>query len=196
MSTHLHLKFLAGPDDEVSILIVEEFIESGGSRMNIAPASHANLAAAAQVGTTLTQSTVVKSSTVQSAEISISTAEGDTVTLAANVRLDGTFASYEQLSRGAGSATLGQAEAQNVDFSRQFSISVTGNLSHRELQDIRRALHYIDKAAKELLAGDANGAQKKLEDLGKLKTLSSIGADIRMQNNVSVESRASLSSSA
>ena len=149
--------------------------------MNVTPACHSNNVAA------VAQSTVVKSSSVQSADIAISTAEGDTVTVSSGTRLDATFSSYEQLARTTNSAMLTQADALSLTAGRQFSISVEGNLNHREIQDIRRALHYIDKAAKELLSGDVDGAQQKLQNLDKQKTLSSIGADLQTQNSLSVE---------
>ena len=149
--------------------------------MNVRPACYSDNVVS------VAQSTVVKSSSVQSADIAISTAEGDQVTLSAGTRLDVTLSSYEQLARGAVSATVTHAEALNIDASRQFSISVAGILNHREIQDIRRAVHYIDKAAKELLSGDVDGAQHRLQNLDKLKTVSSIGADLQVQSSLSLE---------
>ncbi len=149
--------------------------------MNVAPASYSNNLAAVE------QSTIVRSSSVQSANISITTAEGDTFTLSSSTKLEGTYASYEQLARGAGSTTAVSGQAVSIDASRQLSISVQGDLSHRESQDIRRALHYIEKAGKELLSGDLDGAQQKLRSLDKLKTLSAIGAALQVQNSISIE---------
>ncbi len=149
--------------------------------MNVASATYPDNPAA------VAQNMVVKSSIVQSADTSISTAEGDKVTISDGTRLDAAYSSYAQLARGAGSTTVTRADVLSLTASRQFSISVEGNLNHREIQDIRRAVHYIDKAARELLSGDVDGAQHKLQNLDKLKTLSAIGADLQVQNSLSVE---------
>ncbi len=135
---------------------------------------------------TVAQGTVVKSSTVVSEAMSIATAEGDTVTISASSRLDAGFATYEQMSRNAGFATLVQARSMDIGGGSNFSIALTGDLDHREIQDIRRAVHYLEKAGKELVNGDPDGAERKLLDLGKLKSLSEISAVVQVQSSISI----------
>ncbi len=140
----------------------------------------------------------------QTAEIEITTAEGDKVTLSSTLQFEASsesYASYDQAGRSHGShhhRNGGHARMHRQDPStstnttstsstQKYSVSVEGDLSQQELQDIHKALQTLEQASSKMQSGNLDGAQNKLEKLGDLKTLSGLSANISIQQSATLE---------
>jgi hypothetical protein len=124
------------------------------------------------------QAAQVKISQSQTADITIVTAEGDTVTLSSSRAAELSFATYNAHGKVSGSAELHRSSA--------FSFSVDGELNREELKDIRRAIRTIQKAANDVLKGHEEQAASRTARLAGLDQIASIDADLEFHREVSV----------
>jgi hypothetical protein len=124
------------------------------------------------------QAAQVKVSQSQTADITIVTAEGDTVTLSLGKAAESSFATYNAQGQVGGSAELLRTSA--------FSIGVDGDLNREELKDIRRAIRTIQKAANDVLRGHEEKAASRTARLANLDQIASIDADLEFHREVSV----------
>ena len=122
------------------------------------------------------QTTMVQASRTQSADIQIVTEEGDTVTLSASRTAELSFATYN--SNGQTSAELRTGS--------EFSMSVEGDLSRRELKDIRRALRIIMKAAEDFAENNPEKAARRVSKLSRLDHLAAVNAEFQVRQELSV----------
>ena len=116
----------------------------------------------------------------QDASVTITTAEGDKVTLSANSQQQGEFATYNSSGLFAGVRSL---ETKN-----SFSLSIEGSLNRQELKDIRKAIKVIGRATRELMEGDQKHAAKHVEKLQKLDTIAELQAEVAVKREVSLQS--------
>jgi len=124
------------------------------------------------------QAAKVKVSQSQTADITIVTAEGDTVTLSSSKAAELLFATYNAQGQVGGSAELHRSST--------FSMSVEGDLNREELKDIRRAIRTIQKAANDVLRGHEEKAASRTARLANLDQIASIDADLEFHREVSV----------
>jgi len=124
------------------------------------------------------QAAQVKASQSQTADITIVTAEGDTVTWSSSKAAEWSFTTYNAQGQVGGSAELHRTSA--------FSISVEGDLNREELKDIRRAIRTIQKAANDVLKGHEEKAASRTARLASLDQIASIDADMEFHREVSV----------
>lgn len=182
---------------------------SGGNRMSISALGQSEIPTVSpRTSGEVTQykKTCVKSS--QTANVEICTAEGDKVTLSAEVQYEATSessASYERLGRAHGSHhhrghgrhhVQRSADSTSISSTQKYSVSVEGDLNQQELQDIQKALRSIDQASAQMQSGNLDKAQDKLEKLGDLKSLAGLSASISVQKSVKVETGVSTQSAA
>ncbi len=142
--------------------------------------------------------TRITASSQQSENITLLTQEGDKVTISAAQENQLSYETYEAIAKqatfGANGNKTGegfvrlQGEKLEWETSKNLSISVEGDLNKEELQDIRKALNFIDKIMKHILYGKGlpKGLGKALM-LGGLDSLSSIEADYGYTRAVSLE---------
>jgi len=131
------------------------------------PAESSSTAAASKISVSRSQST----------DISILTAEGDKVTLSASFIDNAEFATYDSRGSAGGSRS----------FERSFSFTVEGELSRKELKDIRRAIRTIEKATHDVLKGKTEKAAQRASKLERLDTIAQLQAEVEMTRKVSVE---------
>jgi len=124
------------------------------------------------------QAAQVKVLQSQTADITIVTAEGDTVTWSSSKAAEVSFATYNAQGQTGSSAELRRTAA--------FAFSVDGELNREELKDIRRAIQTIQKAANNLLKGHEKQAATRTARLATLDQIASINADLTFQREVSV----------
>jgi hypothetical protein len=132
------------------------------------------------------QTAQVKVSQSQTADITIVTAEGDTVTLSASRSAELSFATYNAQGRvGDSSGTISGMSAE-LHRSSDFSITVDGDLNKEELKEIRTAIRTIQKAATDVLKGHDEKAATRTAKLAGLDQIASIDADLEFNREVSV----------
>jgi hypothetical protein len=128
------------------------------------------------------QATAVNLSQSRSSDITLVTAEGDTVTLSASQTMEMSFETYS--SKGvAGSAAGVSAEVRQ---SREFSLTIDGDLNREELKDIRKAIRTLVKAERDVLKGHEERATERTARLQDLDQLISIDARMEFRQAVSV----------
>jgi len=115
-----------------------------------------------------------------SARLTIVTDEGDRVTLSSRSAVSAGIGVYD--FRDGGQAA--HAEAMQFSSSREFELSVEGDLSKEEMKDIRRVINGVEKVTRKFLAGDLDGAARKAAKLGELGSLA--GFDYSFQQREAV----------
>jgi len=132
------------------------------------------------------QAAQVKVSQSQTADITIVTAEGDTVTLSSNKSAELSFATYDAQGQVNGSSAHLSGMSMELHRTSDFSISVDGDLNKDELKDIRRAIRTIQKAANDVLKGHEDKAAARTAKLARLDQIASIDADMEFNREVTV----------
>jgi len=135
----------------------------------------------------------------ESKAITIKTAEGDTVTLSFSQQSEMDYLGYQHLGYQKALAwgdqgAMGQwqrsslaGEQLYLGHNSELSISVEGDLSAEELEDITQAVQAVDKMMQGLLYGDKSGqGVTALKDLD-LDTLAGIKADYSYSREVRVQ---------
>ena len=132
------------------------------------------------------QASQIQVSQSQTADITIVTAEGDTVTLSANKSADLSFAIYNAQGKTGDSSDPITGMSEELHRSSDFSITVDGNLNREELKEIRTAIRTIQKAATDVLKGHEEKAAERTANLADLDQIASIDADLEFNREVSV----------
>jgi len=132
------------------------------------------------------QAAQVKVSQSQTADITIVTAEGDTVTLSSSKASELTFATYSAQGQVGDSSVRLSGMSAELHRTSAFSMSVDGDLNKEELKDIRYAIRTIQKAAMDVLKGHEEKAAARTASLSNLDQIASIDADLEFSREVSV----------
>jgi hypothetical protein len=132
------------------------------------------------------QATQIKVSQSQTADITIVTAEGDTVTLSSSKSAELSFATYNAQGQVGGSSGTISGMSAELHRTSDFSITVDGDLNKAELKDIRSAIRTIQKAANDALKGHEEKAASRTAKLSDLDQIASIDADLEFNREVSV----------
>lgn len=132
------------------------------------------------------QAAQIKVSQSQTADITIVTAEGDTVTLSSSKSAELSFATYNAQAQVGGSSGTISGMSTELHRTSDFSITVDGDLNKAELKDIRSAIRTIQKAANDVLKGHDEKAAARTTKLADLDQLASIDADLEFNREVSV----------
>jgi hypothetical protein len=125
------------------------------------------------------------------AEITITTKDGDTVTLNTSTLFEAGFTAYNQSGEINNSPYNVSAAGASFNYSSDFSLSVDGQLDKEELRDIAKAIRQVNKIMRRLLSGDMEHALKRASKLHKLDTISGIEALLEFDKTVSVAQQAS-----
>ncbi len=131
--------------------------------------------------------TRVMTSLEQNTDITIVTAEGDKVTLSSDLQFQTTHATYEALVRTKTNFVSLHSESIGVDASRELSVSVDGDLSKEELRDINKALRIIEEIMRGFLSGDIDHLMSKAMKISKLKSISSLEANLQYERSMSID---------
>ena len=125
------------------------------------------------------QSSQTDISSQKSIDLSLVTAEGDKVTLSANVAFQASYATYNSQGTLNGVTSVSQGESFEASLEREFSISVEGDLDQQELKDIKKAVKNIIKIAKQFFKGDLDNAFAKALKLRTPDTIASLDASFQ-----------------
>jgi hypothetical protein len=148
-------------------------VDSVGSVQRAAPppARSAPPAAPAPEPQTAAKLSTFQASTETQSRLTILTEDGDRVTLSSHSTTEVGYADYRYLGYQAGSQTDVHGQALTVTASREFSISVDGDLSRDELHDIRKLVHDLDKVVRDALRGRDEKAADRAARIGDLGSL-------------------------
>lgn len=102
-----------------------------------------------------------------SAQLTVVTDEGDRVTPSSRTAVSAGVGVYDFRDGG----LAAHAETMQFSASREFALSVEGDLSKDELKDIRRVINGVEKVTRKFLKGDLDGAARKAAKLGDLGSL-------------------------
>lgn len=146
------------------------------------------------------QFTRASASRQQTTNLSITTAQGDIITLSMNASQEITRTTYDRFGRTSNEQIYVHQDSLTVENTREFSIQVQGDLNRKELKDLKKVIKQVDKIVRDLLKGDLNHAVKHAMKLGNLKSFASLEANIEVRQSFSLEqlqlvSRQSLPSS-
>ena len=119
-------------------------------------------------------------------EITITTADGDSVTLNTAFLFEAGFTAYAQSGEINGSIYNISASSASVNISKEFSLSVEGELDREEIRDIAKAIREVNKIMRRLLSGDTEHALKRASKLYRLDSLTGIEATVEAGKSVSV----------
>lgn len=119
-------------------------------------------------------------------EITITTADGDTVTLNKASLFEASFTAYTQSGEINDSPYNISAASASVNVSKEFSLSVEGELDREEIQDIAKAIRQVNKIMRMLLSGNMEHALKRATKLYRLDSLAGIEAMVEAEKSVSV----------
>ncbi len=123
----------------------------------------------------------------QSTNLSITTAQGDTITLSLNALTETARNTYDRFGRTANEQIQIHEESLSVEDKRAFSIQVEGDLNQRELKDLQKVIKQVDRIVGDLLKGDLDHAVQRASKLGNLKSIASLDANIAVRQSVTVE---------
>lgn len=112
----------------------------------------------------------------QSTELTITTDEGDTVTLNLASAMETNAGIYRSGSYEDGRAAYSQTAFFESSSSQSMAIEINGDLSEEELEDIREAVKTIGGMIDDFLSGDLQEMAKDGQLLKELDTISSLDA--------------------
>jgi hypothetical protein len=125
-----------------------------------------------------------------SGRLSVTTAEGDTITLSADLESDFRAVSYK--AHAAGNGTTVDVEAKYAEFSlkQEFGVTIEGDLNEQEVKDLAKLFRKVANIFKKYLSGQDDEALAKTaklaERFGKLSSLSGLDLSVDVERSVTV----------
>lgn len=114
-------------------------------------------------------------------QISITTDEGDVVTISSSYAMAMGFSASEELAPGMWNQSY---TAMSLE-SSTFNMTIKGDLSEEELQDIKHLLQDLKKIAKAFFHGDTQGAMKKALNIGDMGSVAQLSASFSYSEQIS-----------
>ena len=133
------------------------------------------------------QITNISSSQHQNKDITILTAEGDRVTLSSDSTCQTSYYDYKGLINERHARAELQLSRYSVDVNQELSITIEGDLSEEEIQDIQKSIKMIDKIMHQALSGNLGPALTMIHGISSMESISGFSADLVIENIVSFE---------
>ena len=112
--------------------------------------------------------------------ISITTAEGDVVTISSSYAMAMAYAFNKEATPVSYSQSI---SAMSME-SSSFAMSIQGDLSDEEIQDIKHLLHDLSKISKAFFQGDTDRALRKVFDIGDMGSVSQLSASFSYSEQI------------
>lgn len=109
-------------------------------------------------------------------EIAISTADGDKVTINSRYSLETAYVTYNDQGLVNGNSVQTDIEAFYFSEQFEFEMTIEGDLTRKELKDIRKTLHILEKMMKSIDTRHERKAFDKVAKIAKLDSISSLEA--------------------
>ena len=129
-------------------------------------------------------------STDFSGRLSVTTAEGDKITLSADSESD--FRAVNYTSHAAGNGTTTDIEAKYAEYSlkQEFGVTVEGDLNGQEVKDLSKLFRKVANIFKKVLSGQDDAAlvktAKLADSFGDYSSLSGLNLDIDVERSVTL----------
>lgn len=121
-------------------------------------------------------------------DITLTTREGDTVTIDASSLMQASYIGFDYSQKVKDGIQSAQMEKMTLASKNSFSMTVQGDLSEEEQQDIRDVVDKLNDAMKKLVNGDVQGLASMVPGLlDDAETLSGLQAMLKFEQRVSVE---------
>ncbi|MEK6641943.1 MAG: hypothetical protein AABZ17_14875, partial [Nitrospirota bacterium] len=125
-----------------------------------------------------------------SGRLSVTTAEGDTITLSAGLESDFRAVNYKAHAEGDGKTVGVEATYEEYSLKHEFGVTIEGDLSAEEIQDLEKLFRNVANIFKKYLSGQDDQALAKTaklgEQFGALSSLSGLDLNVDVERSVTV----------
>lgn len=125
-----------------------------------------------------------------SGRLSVTTAEGDTITLSADLESNFRAVNYKSHTEGDGKALDAQAKYAEYSLKQEFGVTVDGDLNEQEVKDLEKLFRKVANIFKQYVNGHDDEALAKTaklaERFGNLSSLSSLDLSVDVERSVTV----------
>jgi len=125
-----------------------------------------------------------------SGRLSVTTAEGDTITLSANLESDFRAVNYKSHVEGAGTTVDVGATYAEYSLKQEFGVTIEGDLNEQEVKDLAKLFRKVANIFKKYLSGQDDEALAKTaklaERFGRLSSLSALDLSVDVERSVTV----------
>lgn len=136
--------------------------------------------------TTLERSIVASAASHTDASLSITTAEGDSVTISFAQDSSATYSSLVRARRGAEGAERTRQSQLSLQSSSSLQVQVQGDLNDQEMKDIQDLVQRVSQALRDFVSGDPSQAADRLSVPAGLGSLSGFQLEMHHDESVSV----------
>jgi len=156
------------------------------------PAQFFNLTSSNGTGTQQldTQVSGVAVSNDFSGRLSVTTAEGDKITLSADIESDFRVVNYKAHGEGDGGTVDVQAKYAEYSLKQEFGVTVEGDLNEQEVKDLASLFRKVANIFKKFLSGQDDAALAKTVKLGdrfeNYSSLSDMSLNIDLERSVTL----------
>ena len=125
-----------------------------------------------------------------SGRLSVTTAEGDTITLSSDLESDFHAVNYTSHTEGDGQAVDVRAKYAEYSLKQEFGVTVEGNLNEQEVKDLEKLFRKVANLFKQYVRGQDEEALAKTaklaERFGHLSSLSSLDLSVDVERSVTI----------
>ena len=122
--------------------------------------------------------------------LSVTTAEGDTITLSADLESDFRAVNYKAQAAGDGKTVDVDAKYAQFSLKQEFGVTVEGDLNEQEVKDLAKLFRKVANIFKKYLSGQDDEALAKTaklaERFGRLSSLSGLDLTVDVERSVTV----------
>ena len=123
-----------------------------------------------------------------SGRLSVTTADGDKITLSANLESDFRAVNYKSQVEGGGTTTNVEAKYAAYSLKQEFGVTVEGDLSEQEVKDLTKLFRKVANIFEKYLNGQDEAALAKtaklVERFGRLSSLSGLDLNVDVERSV------------
>ena len=123
-----------------------------------------------------------------SGRLSVTTADGDKITLSANLESDFRVVNYKSQVEGGGTTTNVEAKYAEYSLKQEFGVTVEGDLNEQEIKDLTKLFRKVANIFEKYLNGQDDAALAKtaklVERFGRLSSLSGLDLNVDVERSV------------
>jgi hypothetical protein len=123
-----------------------------------------------------------------SGRLSVTTADGDKITLSANLESDFRAVNYKSQVQGAGTASDVNTRYAEYSLKQEFGVTVEGDLNEQEVKDLAKLFRRVANIFEKYLNGQDEAALAKtaqlVERFGRLSSLSDLDLNVDVERSV------------
>jgi hypothetical protein len=136
--------------------------------------------------TSLERSIVASAASHTDASLSITTDEGDSVTISFAQDSSATYSSLVRARRGSEGAERSRQVQRSQQSSSSLQVQVQGDLNDQELKDIQDLVQRVSQALRDFVSGDSSRAADRMSAPADLGSLSGFQLEMHHDESVSV----------